>query len=263
MGSATVNGSLWGSGAKDWSEIQERVHRPLYEHVFSSAMVKHGTAYFDIGCGSGMAIQMAAALGAQVSGLDASDELLAIARARTPGADLRSGEMEALPFADRSFDLTTGFNSFQYAASPVQALREAARVTKKGGHVVIATWSPPALTEAAALLAALKPLMPPPPPGVTPPGPFALSDEAALKALAAEASLEPIGMHDVDAPFSYPDLATGIRALNSSGVSARAIKHSGAEAVTAANTQALKAFLKADGSIYTPNRFRYLLTRVV
>jgi ubiquinone/menaquinone biosynthesis C-methylase UbiE len=82
-----------------------------------------------------------------------------------PAGDVREGELEALPFADGIFDLVTGFNSFQYAASAVQALREDARFTKKGGHVVVATWSPPELTLASKLIAALKPLMPPPPPG--------------------------------------------------------------------------------------------------
>lgn len=260
MGSAEANGKLWGAQAKTWSELQERVHQPLFEHVLSTAKVGAGTAYFDLGCGSGMAIQMAVARGAKVSGLDASAELIAVAKARTPGADLRQGEMEELPFPEGAFDVTTGFNSFQYAASPAKAIREAARVTKKGGLVVIATWSPPELTQAAALLAALKPLLPPPPPGAG--GPFALSDEAALKALAAEAKLEPLARHDVPSPFDYPDLATGVRALNSSGVAAKAIAQSGADAVTAAHTEALRKFVRADGSVHTPNSFRYLLAKV-
>jgi SAM-dependent methyltransferase len=260
MGSAEVNGKLWGAQSKEWSELQERVHRPLYEHVFSTTGIKAGTAYFDLGCGSGMAIQLAVALGAKASGLDAAASLLAIARERTPGADLRQGEMEELPFAEHSFDVTTGFNSFQYAAAPAKAIREGARVTKKGGLVVIATWSPPELTKAAALLAALKPLLPAPPPGA--PGPFALSDEAALKALAAEANLVPVSTHDVSSPFEYPDVATGVRALNSSGVAARAIGHSGLDAVSAAHTEALKKFANPDGSVHVPCSFRYLVTKV-
>ena len=59
-----------------------------------------------------------------MSGLDAAEALLDVARKRTPSGDFRQGEMEELPFADGTFDVVTGFNSFQYAADPVNALRQ-------------------------------------------------------------------------------------------------------------------------------------------
>lgn len=80
-----------------------------------------------------MAAALSASLGATVAGLDASEALLEIARERTPGGDFRRGDLEALPFEDDSFDLVTGFNSFQYAGNAAQALREAGRVTRPGG----------------------------------------------------------------------------------------------------------------------------------
>jgi ubiquinone/menaquinone biosynthesis C-methylase UbiE len=79
--------------------------------------------------------------GARVSGLDASEALIAIARDRVPNGDFRIGELERLPFSDSSFDLATGFNSFQYAANPVAALTEARRVAKHGSKVVVVTWA--------------------------------------------------------------------------------------------------------------------------
>ena len=75
--------------------------------------------------------------------------------------------------------------------------------------------------DAASLVTALRPLMPPPPPGA--PGPFALLDETALRKFATDAKLTPIETFDVDSPFTYADEATGIRALNSFGVAARAM----------------------------------------
>jgi len=57
-------------------------------------------------------------------GLDAAEALLDVARKRTPSGDFRQGEMEELPFADGTFDVVTGFNSLQYAADPVNALRQ-------------------------------------------------------------------------------------------------------------------------------------------
>lgn len=109
--------------------------------------------------------KIAAARGAQVSGLDAAEALLEIARRRAPQGDFRQGDLEELPFDDDSFDMVTGFNAFQYAGSPAVALAEARRVARPGGTVVIMTWSNPDGMEAASLVAAVRPLMPPPPPG--------------------------------------------------------------------------------------------------
>jgi ubiquinone/menaquinone biosynthesis C-methylase UbiE len=120
-----------------------------------------------------MFCQMAAKLGARVSGLDATEPLLAIARERVPDGDFRAGDMEELPYSNHTFDVVTGFNSFQFAANPVKALQEARRVARIGAPVAIAVWGKREDTEGFALLAALGSLLPPPPPGA--PGPFALS----------------------------------------------------------------------------------------
>lgn len=159
------NGRLWGARAHDWADIQEGTVRPVYEAVIERTGVRSGTRYLDVGCGAGMAAQIAASHGAEVTGIDAADALLEIARSRVPEADFQQGDMEELPFADQTFDVVTGFNSFQYAGNAVVALAEARRVTKADGSVIIMTWGDPEGMEAASLVAAMRPLMPPPPPG--------------------------------------------------------------------------------------------------
>ena len=57
------------------------------------------------------------------SGWSASEELVALSRERIPVADVRVGEMEALPYEDDAFDLVTGFNSFFFADDFAGALR--------------------------------------------------------------------------------------------------------------------------------------------
>ncbi|MBK8836662.1 MAG: class I SAM-dependent methyltransferase [Anaerolineae bacterium] len=96
---------------------------PIFEAVLQETAVDSRTSILDIGCGSGIFCEMAAKRGARVSGLDASELLLAIARERAQDGDFRTGEMEELPYADQAFDVVTGFSSFQFAASPVKALR--------------------------------------------------------------------------------------------------------------------------------------------
>jgi uncharacterized protein (TIGR02246 family) len=138
-----------------------------------------------------------------------------------------------LPFADKTFDVVTGFNSFQYAGNPVVALKEARRVTKADGYIAIVTWGQPDGMEAAGAVTALRPLMPPPPPGAA--GPFALSDQTALRTFAADAGLTRAEVFDVENPFVYPDEATAVRGWNSAGVAARAMENSSEQAVTEAH----------------------------
>ena len=256
---AEANGRLWGARARDWADIQEATVRPVYEAAFAKLGLTTGARYLDAGCGAGMALQMAAALGARVSGVDAAPALLQIAAERTPGADLRIADLETLPFDDAAFDVVTGFNAFQYAADPRAALAEAKRVTRPGGQVLVMTWGEPEGMAAAGLVAALRPLLPPPPSGA--PGPFALSNTNALTAFAEAAGLEPVEIFDTASPFSYLDFATALRGLGSSGVAARAVDAAGQEAVDAAHAAALAPHRRQDGSYLIDASFRSLIAR--
>lgn len=256
---ASVNGRLWGARARDWADIQEGMARPVYEAVLDRTAVGTGIRYLDVGCGSGMAAQLAAARGAEVSGVDAAEALLAIARLRVPEADFHQGDIEELPFADEMFDVVTGFNAFQYAANPVAALAEARRVTKQGGMIVVMTWGNPEGMEAATLIAALRPLMPPPPPNA--PGPFALSAEDALRKFASDAKLTAVAVFDVESPFEYPDEATAVRGLNAAGVAVRAMENTSEQAVSEAHAKAIRPFRQSDGSYRIKASFRCLLAR--
>jgi SAM-dependent methyltransferase len=256
---ADAHGRLWGAKAQDWADVQEPFMRPLYEAVFARAGVKPGSRYLDVGCGAGLAAQLAAQMGARVCGIDAAEGMLAVARKRTPAGDFRLGDIEALPFPDRSFDLVTGFNAFQFAGDPENALMQARRVAAPAGTVVIVVWDKPEGMGAALLVSALKPLLPPMPAGT--PGPFALSDESALRALAAAAGLTPLEILDVDTPWTYPDLATALKGLRAPGVSVKAAEHSGVEAVDRAHSAGLAPFRRSDGSYRVDARFRCLFTR--
>jgi SAM-dependent methyltransferase len=254
-GSATVQATLWGPRAEDWADCQEHVCRPLFAAVLAATGVGRGTDYLDIGCGSGLALHLASGLGARPSGLDATPELAAIARRRTPGADVRAGEMESLPFAATAFDVATFFNAVQYATDSARALTEAKRVLRPRGRIAVAVWGRPQECQPAVYLSALGRLLPPPPPGA--PGPFALSAEGALGALAARAGLRATAEGAVDCPFAYPDLETALRALLSAGPAVRAVNAVGEERVRAAVTEALAAFATPEGGIFMGCRFRY------
>ena len=258
-GSATIQGDLWSVRAHDYAELMETHFRPLYESVLQRAELTGVVKSLDIGCGPGLAAQTFSQRISEVSGIDASPEFIAIARQRLPGQDLQVGEMESLPHADDSFDLVTGFNSFQYAASPANALSEARRVLRPGGTLVIATWGLPQDCEAAGHLKALGSLMPPPPPGAA--GPFALSEEPKLKSLASDAGFEPIAIVDVPCPWTFPNLETALRGMLSAGPAERAIRNSSMERARDAIEELIAAYHKRSGGYHLNNTFRYLIAR--
>ena len=129
----------------------EEQHTPLYEAALEGVGLDRGDRLLDLGCGTGVFLRMCADRGVVVSGLDAAEGLLALARARVPEADLRLGDLQALPYADDSFDVVTGFTSFFYADDTVGALREAGRVARAGAPVVIAVWGRPERCEMEAV----------------------------------------------------------------------------------------------------------------
>ena len=258
-GSAQIQGDLWSARARDYAELQEGHFRPLYESVLHRPELEQARSSLDVGCGPGLAAQVFARKIANVAGIDASPAFIEIARSRSPGGNFRVGEMETLPCADHSFDVVTGFNAFQYAASPGNALREARRVVQPGGTIVIATWGLPEDCEAAGHLKALGALMPPPPPGA--PGPFELSDESKLTALASEADLTPIDVIDVECPWVYPSLDIALRGMLSAGPVERAIRNCSMDRVRDAVAQAIAPYRKPSGEYHLNNKFRYLVAR--
>ena len=253
---AIPNGRLWGARARDWAELQEPQFTRAYEAVFDRTGLGPGSVYCDLGCGSGLAASIASARGARVAGLDAAEQLLSFARARVPAGDFRQGELEDLPFENGTFDVVTGFNSFQYAGDPVRALGEARRITRRDGRVVVMTWGPPEGMDAASLVAALKPLLPPPPAGA--PGPFALSGKDALIRFAESAGLRPLEIEDVECTWTYPDLPTAMRAFASAGVAVRAAENTSQDALDCAHAASLERFARPDGSYRLRAAFRWL-----
>ena len=257
MGSATVQGPLWGASAEDWAAIAEPGQIPFYEAAFDAMGLQKGASLLDVGCGAGLALELARKRGASVSGLDAAEGLLAVARERLPDADLRQGDIEELPFDDDSFNAVTAFNSVQYATDPTAALREIKRVAKPGAPVAIVTWGPVEHCEMRLVLAAIGSFLPPPPPRAG--GPFALAAPGALEALVGNAGLRADKVIDVPTPYIYPDVSTAVRGQLASGPARMAIDRAGRDAVSSALADALTTVTQADGSVRMDNVFKVVI----
>jgi ubiquinone/menaquinone biosynthesis C-methylase UbiE len=92
----------------------------------------------DVGTGSGIFAEAFALAGFEVEGLDASPEMLAVARGLVPGVTFQEGIAESLPYPDTSFDLVFMGLLFHETDDRLKALQEASRVTRQ--RVAILEW---------------------------------------------------------------------------------------------------------------------------
>ena len=250
----------WGRRARDWADLAEPSNRPLFQEVLGRLGVGHGTALLDLGCGSGYAALLASELGADVTGLDLTPELLEIARQRVPAARFVEGGMDALPFPNDRFDVVVAFSALQFAADPRAATREAARVVRRGGQVAAATFAEPERNESTALHLALEPLR-----NAARAGsqhlPYGLSGPGGLTDLLASAGLEPAGAGEVPLVWAHEDADRAVRAVLASGGGAMAIEAAGEPAARAALAEAVRPFTRPDGRVVMHNVFRYAIAR--
>jgi ubiquinone/menaquinone biosynthesis C-methylase UbiE len=256
MGSAQVQSQVWGVQARNWADLMERMSLPLYHVVLDKTNVSRGTRLLDIGCGTGMAVQLAAKLGADITGLDASEAELAIARERVPKGDFYCGELEELPYADASFDVVTGFNSLQFADDPLHALQEARRVARPGGYIAMVSGGKEEDCEFATTLKAVMACLPPALPRART---FSLSEPGKLEALMVQSGLSIYTCGDVSCPFEYPDDETAWKTISSSGPLVSAIRAAGEETIKQAVLTSLVPFKTPSGGYRQENLLHYVI----
>ena len=262
MGSQALQGRLWGQRSADWANIQESTGMNGYRFALDYLKPGASDRILDIGCGAGWFAGLAAAgTGAAVTAIDAAEEMIREARLLNPAVSFESGEMEELPFPDQSFDIVTGFNSFQFAADTRNALQEAKRVLKDTGKLVAMIWGDKTDCETITYFQALAGLLPAPPPGLS--GPFALTEDHRLEKFLEETGFRILVIRDVDSIWRYPDTETAMRGLLSTGPAARAIEHAGYEPTYAAIERAIQPFVRADGQVIQCNKFRVMIAEKV
>jgi SAM-dependent methyltransferase len=257
-GSASRWGPLWGARPGDWA-LSEDQQRPTYEAALGRTAFAPGSPVLDVGCGAGAFLGLVAARGGVAHGIDASEALIAFARERVPDADLRVGEMEELPWADGTFDLVTGFNSFFFANDMVAALREAGRVANPGAPVVVQVWGAHERCDLEAMKNIVRPFFPPRPPDA-PPEPD-LSQPGALGALATEAGLTAETEFDTTWAFEFSDAETLGRALVAVAGLALVAGPTRENELTRAIIDGLAPYRRPGGSYRLSNEYHYLIAR--
>jgi SAM-dependent methyltransferase len=167
--------------------------------------------------------------------------------------------MEALPYADDSFDLVAGFNSFFFADDMVAALSEARRVARPGAPVVIQVWGRPEHCELTPMKHAAAPFLPPRPSDA--PAPPALWKPGVLEGMARAAGLQPGDAFDLTWSFAYADEDALVRGLTSAGGIAALVPPEQHTALGAAIREALTPYRTPDGTYRLANEWHYLIAR--
>jgi SAM-dependent methyltransferase len=184
----------WGQGEYEQTAAELE---PVSERVVALAGPQAGERLLDVATGTGNAALIAARTGATVTGIDAAERLIEVARGRAADqgieVDFRVGDLQELPFPDASFDVVLSVFGIVFAPDADAAFSEAVRVLRAGGRAVLTAWIPAggidamvgAFARAAAAAAAAVA-----PPGGSRPQRFAWHDPEAVSALAARHGVE-------------------------------------------------------------------------
>jgi ubiquinone/menaquinone biosynthesis C-methylase UbiE len=133
----------WSSG--DFSVVASRIVL-VSEQLAESADLRAGSQVLDVACGNGNATLAAARSGAKVVGVDYVPALLEDGRARAvaEGLDVefRLGDAEELPVDDASVDAVLSVFGTMFAPDHQKTADEVVRVTRPGGTVALASWTP-------------------------------------------------------------------------------------------------------------------------
>ncbi len=256
MRTSEIQGKLWGTFAESWADHGEATSNDLFKTVLAKIIHSgRGKKLLDAGCGAGGFCKMAYDEGFDVRGFDASEPLIKIARNRMPRTEFLTGDLEELPYNDNTFDTVTGFNSYQYAGDIVNALKEAKRVTKKHGKVIITVWGKPEDCDATQIFSALAQIMPPP---QNPTGRPPLYNNGSLDNFASEAGLAPVKNEDIVCLWKFENESSALKAILSAGLIAIAINNAGEEKVRETVRNAVAQFKGHAGNYILKNSFKCL-----
>lgn len=116
--------------------------RTMAAGVVLRAALRAGERVLDVGTGTGIGLEAARGDDREVVGLDASPEMLAIARRRLPEHEFVEADFSAMPFGTAAFDVVLSVHALLFADDQVAALREWRRVTRPGGRLSLSVPGP-------------------------------------------------------------------------------------------------------------------------
>lgn len=192
----------WNERAASYDQFTAQFTSYGIAPLISATCVGAGLSVLDVCTGTGLAAQMAVAKGARVTGIDISEAMIAIAKARGLDCAFQVGDAEHLPFGAATFDCVICNFGLYHLPEPDRAINEAARVLRANGRYAFTTWCGPEqsplfriLPETIKSHGRLDVGLPPAPP------PFRLASPMEARRSMTAAGFHSIAIQDVPAIF--------------------------------------------------------------
>jgi len=211
-----ANKALWEKG--DFTRIAATM-RASGESLVGSLGITEGLDVLDLGCGDGTTAIPEARLGANVLGVDIAENLVAAGNDRVRDLGLGNirfqvGDASQLSeLADDSFDLVVSIFGAMFAPRPFDVAREAVRVTRPGGRIVMGNWIPNDPTLVAQILRISAAYSPPPPEGFVSPMTWGVDDTVIERFGAAGVPADRVSLERDTYTFDYEGTPSQLLAL--------------------------------------------------
>ncbi len=218
------------------------------EALLDAAAVGRGARVLDVASGPGVAAAAARARGAEVTGVDVSDRMVALAQAAHPGIAFRQAEVTALPFATAAFDAVVCNFALGHFPDPQFALADCVRVLAPGGRLAFSWWDSPVRQRVQGLFReAIAELGLPPAPGM-PQGhdTMRFSDAQAFAGLLCDAGLAQVAVVPHNTSFLMPNA----EALWQAGMGGMAVTASAVAAQDTATQAQVRAAIARRAEAY-------------
>jgi SAM-dependent methyltransferase len=231
MTEAMREGELWGRRAAQRAALGAKMSMPAWKTAVERTGIRQGGKVLDLACGSGEFCALATEAGAHATGIDASHEMIRLARQAAPRAEFHVRELGPLPWQDGTFDVVTAFNALFFAPDPEAAFAEAVRVSND--YVVVCDWHPEHPSDILTIGWAVK-------------GPSGRRRPEMP---------EPHEELTIDIPRHHPDEDTMLRSLLSTGGYQPLIESEGEESVAEKIRAATEQFRTAEGGYRFANKY--------
>ena len=252
--------ALWnGAAGLTWVEAQEpldRMFKPFEDLLVEAVLARGSRKVLDIGCGTGATtLAIARALrGGNAVGVDISEPMLALARARAEQARLPAtfvrADAETHAFEPESFDTIVSRFGVMFFADPVRAFSNLRAAVRRGGELALIAWRGP--TENPFMTAAERaasPLLPHlPPRRADAPGQFAFADSGRVRHILEQSGWAKIDVRPLDVVCTLPrgDLVGYVSRIGPIGRALRKADEQTRARITAAVLPAFDPYIDGD-----------------
>src|SRR5262245_49424286 len=195
----------WDQRATAYDNYTARITSYGVAPLLEAADICPRQEVLDVCCGTGLVAAAAIERGATVTGIDLSAEMIATAERKGLSARFRTGDAEALPFANGSFDRVVCNFGLYHLPEPDRAIAEGARVLRVGGCYAFTAWFGPdvspffrIISESIQAEGTMDVGLPPSPP------PFLLAERRVSEKVMNDAGLTDVGFGEVHAVLQWP-----------------------------------------------------------